>query len=608
MKIVTAEEMRAIDRATTEKYGIPSLTLMENAGTAVAEFAQKHFDFHSVCAVCGKGNNGGDGFVAARKLHEAGKNVSVIVLAKGPEELRGDAAEMFKKLPVTALWINSEPDFKKTEMERALTAQLILDAVLGTGFTPPIKGTAREAIVRMNKAGGWVVAVDLPSGIDADLDQPLPDDSFYVHCDGIVSFTAAKPALVFANLTEGPIAIAPIGTPDNVIAENSHLREEILTSRDVHSISMPRRPDAHKGDFGHVLVIGGSVGKSGAAAMAGMAALRAGAGLVTVATPKSVQPSIAAYAPELMTEPLPETSEGTISLLALAERERLLKGKSAVVIGPGLSGNAETAEFVRDLVSVCPTAMVIDADGLNAFAGKEKELAADDETSPFAARVLTPHPGEMARLTGIPTREVQSNRVTLAQKTAAETQSWVVLKGHRTVIASPYGRVWINTTGNPGMAKGGSGDVLSGIMAATLAQFAQMQHDNLSSPEPDQLWPGKPPGHTGLSPTAIFRWISVHDPEAEKIRALRDEYRKTHNQDLLQQIQVLMNKKVAQAISLVASLHVAKAVYLHGLAGDIAASRHGEQSMIATDIISSLGEAFSLCQEEAHDKFTYLQR
>lgn len=607
MKIVTAEEMRAIDRATTEKYGIPSLTLMENAGTAVAEFAQKHFDFQSVCAICGKGNNGGDGFVAARKLHEAGKKVSVIVLAKGPEELRGDAAEMFKKLPVSALWAVEEKDFSNSEVEQALKSGLLIDAVLGTGFKPPLKGIAEKAIIRMNKAKGWVVAIDLPSGIDADLNEPSPD-SLYVHCDGIVSFTAPKPALVFANLTEGPIAISLIGTPDAVTAEHSHLQEEILTSSDVQSISMPRRPDAHKGDFGHVLVIGGSVGKSGAAAMAGMAALRAGAGLVTVATPKSVQPLIAAYAPELMTEPLPETAEGTISLLALAERERLLKGKSVVVIGPGLSSNAETAEFVRDLVSVCPVATVIDADGLNAFAGKQEELAPDYESSPFSIRVLTPHPGEMARLTGQPTGDIQANRVTMARKTAAETLSWVVLKGHRTVIASPHGRVWINSTGNPGMAKGGSGDILSGIMGAIIAQFTQMQHHSLSSPEPDQLWPGKPSGQTGLSATSLFRWISVHDPEADKIRALRDEYRKTHNQDLLQQIQALMHKKIRQAIELVASLHAAKAVYLHGLAGDIAASLHGEQSMIATDIISSLGEAFSLCEEEAHDKFTYLQR
>ena len=218
MKIVTAEEMRAIDRATTEKYGVPSLTLMENAGTAVAEFAQKHFDFDSVCAVCGKGNNGGDGFVAARKLHEAGKKVSVIVLAKGPDELRGEAAEMFKKLPIAALWVAEEKDFAKSEVEQALKSDLILDAILGTGFKPPLKGLAEKAIIRMNKAHGFVLAVDIPSGIDADLSWPPEADAVYVHADAAISFTAAKPALVFGNLTEGPIAVASIGSPERLIA------------------------------------------------------------------------------------------------------------------------------------------------------------------------------------------------------------------------------------------------------------------------------------------------------------------------------------------------------------------------------------------------------
>jgi ADP-dependent NAD(P)H-hydrate dehydratase / NAD(P)H-hydrate epimerase len=603
MKIVTAEEMRAIDRATTEQHGIPSLTLMENAGTAVAAFAQKHFDFNSVCAVCGKGNNGGDGFVAARKLHEAGKRVAVIVLAKGPEELKGDAAEMFKKLTVPALWIADEGSFARDEVRQALRSELLIDAVLGTGFKPPLKGLAEKAVAILNTAPGWVLAIDLPSGIDADLSEPPEPGSVYVHCDGIVSFTAPKPALVFSNLTAGPIAIASIGSPEGVIAANSHLSEDVLTSRDVQSITPPRPSDAHKGDFGHVLVIGGSVGKSGAAAMAGMAALRAGAGLVTVAAPRSVQPLIAASAPELMTEPLPETSEGTISLLALAERERLLQGKSVVVIGPGISRNQETAEFVRDLVSVCSTAMVIDADGLNAFEGVSEELQPDADVGPFAVRVLTPHPGEMSRLTGLPTGEIQSNRVALARETASRLHNWLVLKGHRTVSANPFGHVWINTTGNPGMAKGGSGDVLSGIVAAALAQFRQLENSDFL--EPDL---GGRQERGMLSPTSIFHWVSVHDPEAERIRALRDKYLKSKDQELLKEVQVLMRQKARQAIALLASLHVARAVYLHGLAGDIAASLYGEQSMIATDIIHCLGEAFAVCEDEALGKFLYLQR
>ncbi|HWF06367.1 MAG TPA: NAD(P)H-hydrate dehydratase [Candidatus Angelobacter sp.] len=603
MKIVTAEEMRAIDRATTEKYGVPSLTLMENAGAAVAEFAQKHFKFDSVCMVCGKGNNGGDGFVAGRKLHEAGKKVSVIVLIGGLEDLRGDAAEMFKKLPVPVFCIPAEKYLDVPKIQEAFESDLIIDAVLGTGFKPPLKSFIQNVIARINQAPGFVLAVDVPSGIDADLAEPPEPDAIYVRADGIISFTALKPALVFSNLTDGPVAIASIGSPESVISAHSRMSEHVLTIRDVYAISPPRSADSHKGDFGHVLVIGGSVGKSGAAAMAGIAALRAGAGLVTVASPKSVQPLIAAYAPELMTVPLPETEEGTISLLALAEREKLLHGKSVVVIGPGISRNEETAEFVRDLVSVCSASMVIDADGLNAFEGVSQELLPDSEVGRFSVRVLTPHPGEMSTLTGIPTGQVQSNRIGLARKTAAETQTWLVLKGHRTVITDPYGHTWINTTGNPGMAKGGSGDVLSGITAGILAQFKQMEYNDdqmLSELEGDP--------DIELSPTSIFRWISVNDSEAAKIKSLRAEYWKTRDIHLLSELRGIMDEKLKQTIALLASLYVAKAVYIHGLAGDIAAATFGQQSMIATDIIKSLGEAFAVCQHEAMSKFSYIQR
>src|SRR5258708_2854056 len=258
MKIVTAEEMRAIDRATTEKYGVPSLTLMENAGTAVAEFAQKHFDFDSVCAVCGKGNNGGDGFVAARKLHEAGKKVSLIVLAKVPDELRGDAAEMFKKMQIPVSWVADEKDFSKPEVEQMLKSDLILDAILGTGFKPPLQGVAEKAVIRINKASGFVLAVDIPSGIDADIEEPPEAGITYVHADGIISFTAAKPALVFADLTDGPIAVADIGSPSKLVVKHASLHQDVVTSRDAQAISVPRLPDAHKGEFGHVLVLGGS--------------------------------------------------------------------------------------------------------------------------------------------------------------------------------------------------------------------------------------------------------------------------------------------------------------------------------------------------------------
>jgi hydroxyethylthiazole kinase-like uncharacterized protein yjeF len=603
MKIVTAEEMRAIDRATTEKNGIPSLSLMENAGASVADFAEKHFEFNSVCAVCGKGNNGGDGFVAARKLHEAGKKVFVILLANGPDELRGDAAEMFKKLPVPALWIAEEKDFNNPDVEQALKSDLILDAILGTGFKSPLKGIAEKTIIRINKATGRVLAVDVPSGIDADLAEPVESDAIYVHADGIVSFTSAKPALVFGNLSDGPVAVAPIGSPESVVSDQSRLGEDILTCREIHAFSIPRRPDAHKGDFGHVLVIGGSVGKSGAAAMAGLAALRCGAGLVTVASPKSVQPLIAAYAPELMTEPLPETAEGTISLLALAERERLLKGMSVVVIGPGISRNSETAEFVRDLVSVCSTSLVIDADGLNAFEGMIGQIRPDADVPASSIRVLTPHPGEMSRLTGLPTSEIQSNRIGLSRKAAADMQGCVVLKGHRTVIANANGQVWINTTGNPGMAKGGSGDVLSGVIAGILAQPRGKQGEEQpgSGSEDD-------PDRSGVAPSTAFQWISRQESQTEKIKALQYEFQKTGDSAIHSQLKAALDEQTRLAATLIGSLHVAKAVYLHGLAGDVAASLYGQQSMVATDIIHSLGEAFAVCEDEAASKFAYLQR
>jgi hydroxyethylthiazole kinase-like uncharacterized protein yjeF len=365
--------------------------------------------------------------------------------------------------------------------------------------------------------------------------------------------------------------------------------------------SRPRMPDAHKGDFGHVLVVGGSVGKSGAAAMAGLAALRAGAGLVTVACPKSVQPIVAASAPELMTVPLEETAEGTISMLALASREQWLAGKTVVVVGPGISRNAETAEFARDLVSACSESLVVDADGLNAFQGQAEELRPDGETPPFVLRVLTPHPGEMSRLTGIPTGQIQSNRVAVALKTAQQTRACVVLKGHRTLIASPDGHVWINTTGNPGMAKGGSGDVLSGIIAALLAQWqAGMVFWNPTWDE-----------NTGLaSPQAetFMRLVSKRDPHAKELKALAQEYRKTRDPKVSRKLQDIMESKRFQSLTLLNSLAVCYAVHLHGLAGDVARDLRGESAMIGTDMIDCLGDAVAICESESHSKFAYLQR
>ncbi|MFL6312872.1 MAG: NAD(P)H-hydrate dehydratase [Terriglobales bacterium] len=568
MKIVTAEEMRAIDRATTEKYGIPSLTLMENAGTAVAEFAQKHFDFDSVCAVCGKGNNGGDGFVAARKLHEAGKKVFVVVLANSAEDLRGDAAEMFKKLAVPALWAAGEKDFNQSEVEDALKSDLILDAILGTGFKPPLEGLARKAVEVINICESPVLSVDIPSGAYSDSFLLAKAQGFMAQSDGIITFTAPKPVHVFGEVTQGPIAVASIGSPHDLLLETKQLNVEVTVLQYLNILFGRREPDAHKGDFGHILVIAGSLGKAGAAAMAGMAALHSGAGLVTVACPKSIQPTVASFAPELMTEGLPETENGTLALSALERIEKLLQNKDAVVLGPGLSRHKETDELVHQLLpKTAETRLVLDADGLNAFAECSDKLR-----SP-GLLILTPHPGEMARLTGGPIAEGHKDRIELARKVAKQHQAIVVLKGHRTVIASPSGTVWINMSGNPGMAKGGSGDVLSGIIAASQTQM-QSGFSVQTSPE------------SAKRTQELMQRRDQGDIEAQ--RELEEMGR--------------------NSVFYMFTMFTASAVYLHGLAGDVARELYGETSMVATNIIDCIGEALDIGQKSLDDEFLYLQR
>jgi hydroxyethylthiazole kinase-like uncharacterized protein yjeF len=463
MKIVTAAEMREIDRATSERFGVPSLTLMENAGTAVAEFTLSQYPAAKrITVICGKGNNGGDGFVIARKLHESGKDVHIVLLADRAE-LRGDAAEMFTKLPVEPVSVRSSEELANEAARAALHADILVDAILGTGFRPPVTGLYADAIAALNASDAPVVAVDIPSGADADV---MGEQTGAVaRADAIVTFTAPRPAHIFGLLTHGPILVAPIGSPDEAIV--SSLQFNVTTPRDVAPLIGPRPAAANKGNFGHVLVLGGSLGKAGAAAMAGMAALRVGAGLSTVASPKSVLPTVAGFHPELMTEPLEETEAGSISLRALeyGRVDRLVEGKTVLAVGPGVSRNTETAEFVRNIVKNHKTPTVLDADGLNAFEDYASELNGKDRTL-----VITPHPGEMARLIGAITSAVQRDRINIARSFAREHELIVVLKGHRTLIAHPDGTVWVNTTGNPGMATGGTGDILTGMTAGLVAQ------------------------------------------------------------------------------------------------------------------------------------------
>jgi ADP-dependent NAD(P)H-hydrate dehydratase / NAD(P)H-hydrate epimerase len=520
MKIVTAEEMRAIDRATSERFGVLSLTLMESAGAAVAEHVLTHFAAaRRIVVFCGKGNNGGDGFVAARRLHERGKTVQVILLAD-PADLRGDAAVMFGKVPEAVVVVRSSEDLKNESVRLALAADLYLDAILGTGFKPPVSGLYADAIAVMNASQVPVVAVDIPSGADADAMGPQQhaQKAIIARADAIVTFTAARPAHVFSSLTAGPTYVAQIGSPNQAIV--SSLQLNVITARDFAAMIAPRAAESNKGNYGHVLVVGGSVGKGGSVAMAGIAALRAGAGLATVATAKSGLSTVAGFYPELMTEPLAETREGTISAHAGTRLDALMKGKSVVAIGPGISRVPETAELVRTLVSNCKVPIVLDADGLNAFEGCTDELSGQGRVL-----VITPHPGEMARLAGCSIAEVQKDRLGMARRFARKHDLIVVLKGHRTLVVQPDGEAWVNTTGNPGMSTGGTGDILTGMVAGMIAQ----------------------------------------------------------------------NTKDVR-------LAVCAAVHLHGLAGDVMRETVGEHSLVATDLLKGLPEAFRRAQRSAREK------
>lgn len=460
MKIVSAAEMRAIDRATTEEFGIPSLTLMENAGTAVADFIAKEFpDAERIAVVCGKGNNGGDGFVAARKVLELGREVTVVLLANSAE-IKGDAAEMLTKLAQPPQSVRSKDELTRIQLSEF---DLIVDAILGTGFHPPADGSYSAAIQAINESGTPVVSVDIPSGAEADAEKSAARGSF-VRADAIVTFTALKPAHVF-QFPEVHTEVRQIGTPERAVISENNLH--VIAPADFQHLLRQRNPDSNKGRFGHVLVIGGSSGKAGAPAMCGMAVLRSGAGLVTMATPKSGQQTVSSFSPELMTEGLPESEHGNFSMQAIDRLEDLLQGKSVVAMGPGASRNPEAAQFIRACMDKIALPLVLDADGLNAFEGKADLLRGERKKRTL---ILTPHPGEMARLTGLTVERVQADRIGVARKFAREHGAWVVLKGYRTVIAEPEGKVWINTTGNPGMATGGTGDILTGVIAGLIAQ------------------------------------------------------------------------------------------------------------------------------------------
>ncbi len=470
MRVLNAAQMRDADRQTIEEIGIPSMVLMENAGRQVVAALEAAYDDLSdkhVAVLCGPGNNGGDGFVVARTLHQRSTDVSVFVVAT-LAGIKGDARlnlEILGRLGLTVVEISDEHawDLHFSEISQC---DLIVDAIFGTGLKSPLAGLMETVAADVNASGIPVVAVDLPTGLSADHAEPIGE---CIRANITVTLAAPKLPLVLppGEAQAGSIVVADIGIPPEVVDGLSGPRIELLTREAMREILQPRESDSHKGDYGHVLVIAGSRGKTGAAHLAAVGALRSGAGLVTIATPRTAQPIVAAMGAEYMTVPLDETPDGTIALSAL---DPVLEFEPDVIAaGPGLGTTPDIVAFIHGLVAKSESPLVLDADALNVLASEPDLLQSGTE----GARpvIITPHPGEMARLANTSVDEVQSNRLDTARDFAVQHQIYVVLKGYRTLVATPEGKVFINPLGNPGMATGGTGDVLAGVLAAWLAQL-----------------------------------------------------------------------------------------------------------------------------------------
>lgn len=507
MKIVTAQQMRELDRRAIEERGIPSLTLMENAGRAVAHIALRLTEARKdrpITVVCGSGNNGGDGFVAARYLAEAGRRAQVLLGApKG--EITADARENLRRLEIAGLGVTEIPD-PQPIVNACATSALVIDALLGTGLAGKVRGLPGQLIGAINECAPRVLAVDIPSGLDADSGEPL---GMAVRAVETVSMGLPKlglflyPGMDYA----GRVTVADIGFPADLLNEAPSVAD-LIDPEWVRMLLPRRRPSDHKGKFGRVLAIAGSAGLTGAACLCAQGALRVGAGLVTVGCPASVNDILEVKLTEAMTFPLPETYGRTLDTRALALILELAEEADVLAIGPGLSREPETAVLVRRLVARVEKPIVIDADGINALADASVILQGE-----HAPGVLTPHPGEMGRLMGVATEKIQSRRAHFAEAAAKRFRSTIVLKGACSIIANEGRPLTVNATGNPGMASGGTGDVLTGMVAGLIAQ--------------------------GLLPFEA----------------------------------------------------AAAASYLHGLAGDIAADRVGEVSLVASDLLAAVPEA-----------------
>ncbi len=468
MKVVDAQQMREIDRKTIEDYGISSPVLMERAGLSVVNRIKQFFDRSvSVLVLAGGGNNGGDGLVVARLLHNEGWDVRVFLISS-PEKLSHDCLRQYETAKKMGVRIFTE----KLPVSKDLSGSLVIDAILGTGLNQPLRGEISSLAGRVNSARVDVVAVDIATGVSSDTGKIM---GTAIRAAFTVTFGLPKVGHVIYPGAEytGRLLVEDIGFPPALLNSES-ISLELIEKEHVSLLLPERMEKSYKGDYGHVLVIGGSSGKTGASLLSAKAALRSGSGLVTIGAPERITDSLMASVLEEMTLPLPSTASGTVSKEAAGTVLDFLYEKADVLaIGPGLSTDKETVEFVLETISNSPVPMVIDADGLNALSTLEYKEIAVFLNKLSAPAVLTPHPGEMSRLVRMSISDVADDLIGVAMRFSRDTGCCLVLKGVPTLIATPEGRCFINTTGNPGMATAGTGDVLTGIIASFTGQGLQ---------------------------------------------------------------------------------------------------------------------------------------
>lgn len=504
MRVVTSREMIEIDRLTIQKLGIPGHVLMERAGIAVANRVKEIAPLKKTVVLCGGGNNGGDGLVAARELHNSGLKVSALIFA-GKSGLSPDCKLQFK----IARNFGVPVEFRTKLQSSDLHGAFVLDALFGTGLSRPITGMFLSVLDSVNKSSVQILSVDMPSGISSDTGQVWGSA---IAADYTVTFGLPKRGHLLYPGAEytGRLFVENIGFPSKLLA-SERLSVETVEASSAKELLPERRRCSHKGDYGNILIVAGSKGKTGAALLASKACLRSGAGLVTLGVPETLMQVYQSAVKEEMTLSLSDAGQGTLSAESLDSILDFAEHKADLIaIGPGIGISKDTQKLLSELIRHSPVPLVIDADGLNSITAAKKMLR--NSKSPV---ILTPHPGEMARLTGGSVADIEKNRIDPAVSFSKKTGAYLVLKGAPTIIATPEGRAYINTTGNPGMATAGSGDVLTGMITALLGQ--------------------------GLNP---------------------------------EEASVL-------------------GVYLHGLAGDLAAAKSGEHSLTASDIIFFIPSAFT---------------